>query len=97
MISRVFDEQYGEASYGFNFGLPDASIFTKLGSLQMNDGAGETPIEGKGTGMQRALALGLDLIQLYALSSALEGDENQTPLILVLDESETWLHPTAQL
>ena len=31
------------------------------------------------------------------LSSALEGDENQTPLILVLDESETWLHPTAQL
>lgn len=94
-LKRLVDEQYGEASYRFNFGLPDASIFMKQGSLQVNDGAGETPIEGKGTGMQRAVALGL--IQLYARSSALEGDENKAPLILMLDEPETWLHPTAQL
>lgn len=44
--------------------------------------------------MQRAIALGL--IQLYARSGALE-DDNPTPLILMLDEPETWLHPSAQL
>lgn len=94
-LKGLVDEQYGQASYRFNFGLPDASVFMKQGSLHVDDGAGETPISGKGTGMQRAVALGL--IQLYARSSALLNDENTTPLILMLDEPETWLHPSAQL
>ena len=67
----------------------------KQGSLHVDDGAGETPIGGKGTGMQRAVALGL--IQLYARSSALEESQDTTPLLLMLDEPETWLHPNAQL
>lgn len=94
-LKSLLDEQYGEASYRFDFGLPDASVFMKQGSLHVDDGAGETPIGGKGTGMQRAVALGL--IQLYARSAALEDAENATPLILMLDEPETWLHPSAQL
>lgn len=67
----------------------------KQGSLHVDDGAGETPIGGKGTGMQRAVALGL--IQLYARSAAIDDTEHSTPLILMLDEPETWLHPSAQL
>ncbi len=93
-LKELVDEQYGQADYRFDFGLPDATVFMKHGRLQVDDGAGETPVDGKGTGMQRAIALGL--IQLYARSGALE-DENPTPLILMLDEPETWLHPSAQL
>ncbi|MEV8158911.1 ATP-dependent nuclease [Kocuria salsicia] len=94
-LKNLVDEQYGVASYRFNFGLPDATVFMKQGSLHVDDGAGETPISGKGTGMQRAVALAL--IQLYAQSEALKEAGNTTPLILMLDEPETWLHPSAQL
>ncbi|MGP5931356.1 ATP-dependent nuclease [Corynebacterium glyciniphilum] len=94
-LKSLVDEQYGEASYRFDFGLPDANVFMKQGSLHVDDGAGETPIGGKGTGMQRAVALGL--IQLYARSAALEDTDKTTPLLLMLDEPETWLHPSAQL
>lgn len=94
-LKDLVDEQYGAASYRFDFGLPDASVFMKQGSLHVDDGAGETPIGGKGTGMQRAVALGL--IQLYARSAALEESQEATPLLLMLDEPETWLHPNAQL
>ena len=45
--------------------------------------------------MQRAIALGI--IQMYARSSALADSINLTPLVLMLDEPETWLHPSAQL
>ncbi|MBD2763420.1 ATP-binding protein [Kocuria sp. cx-116] len=94
-IKKLVDEQYGQANYRFDFGLPDASVFKKQGRLHVDDGAGETPVDGKGTGMQRAIALGI--IQYYARSGALLDDNNPTPLILMLDEPETWLHPTAQL
>lgn len=94
-IKALVDEQYGQADYRFDFGLPDAAVFMKQGRLHVDDGAGETPVDGKGTGMQRAIALGI--IQLYARSSALTDESNPTPLILMLDEPETWLHPSAQL
>lgn len=94
-LKGLVDEQYGDANYRFDFGLPDASVFMKQGSLHVDDGAGETPIGGKGTGMQRAIALAL--IQLYARSAAISDVESATPLILMLDEPETWLHPSAQL
>lgn len=94
-IKALVDEQYGQANYRFDFGLPDAAVFMKQGRLHVDDGAGETPVDGKGTGMQRAIALGI--IQLYARSSALIDENNPTPLILMLDEPETWLHPSAQL
>ncbi|WBP95690.1 AAA family ATPase [Mycolicibacterium neoaurum] len=94
-IKQLVDEQYGEASYRFDFGLPDAAVFMKQGSLHVDDGAGETPVDGKGTGMQRAIALGI--IQFYARSAALIDESITTPLVLMLDEPETWLHPSAQL
>lgn len=94
-LKELVDEQYGNADYRFDFGLPDAAIFMKQGQLHVDDGAGETPIDGKGTGMQRAIALGI--IQLYARSAPLFEGKYSTPLILILDEPETWLHPSAQL
>ena len=94
-IKTLVEEQYGRAAMRFEFTLPDSSVFMKQGRLHVDDGAGETPVEGKGSGMQRAIALGI--IQLYAKSEALGDNDNPTPLILMLDEPETWLHPTAQL
>jgi len=94
-IKALVEEQYGQAAMRFEFNLPDPSVFMKQGRLHVDDGAGETPVEGKGSGMQRAIALGI--IQLYAKAGASERHENPTPLILMLDEPETWLHPTAQL
>lgn len=94
-IKALVDEQYGQAEYRFDFGLPDAAVFMKQGRMHVDDGAGETPVDGKGTGMQRAIALAI--IQLYARSSTLKDETNPTPLALMLDEPETWLHPSAQL
>ncbi|MBE3078045.1 ATP-binding protein [Clavibacter michiganensis subsp. michiganensis] len=94
-IKALVDEQYGHAALRFEFSLPDPTVFMKQGRLHVDDGAGETPIEGKGSGMQRAIALGI--IQLYAKAGVVPEGENPTPLILMLDEPETWLHPTAQL
>lgn len=94
-IKELVDEQYGSAEFRFDFGLPDVSIFMKQGRLQVDDGAGETSVEDKGTGMQRAIALAV--IQLYARSAALASQTSVKPLVLMLDEPETWLHPMAQL
>lgn len=94
-IEELLEEQYGRAAMRFEFTLPDSPVFMKQGRLHVDDGAGETPIEGKGSGMQRAIALGI--IQLYAKLETLGDQDNPTPLILMLDEPETWLHPTAQL
>lgn len=94
-MNELVQTQYGHAEMRFEFGLPEPSVFMKQGQLHVDDGAGETPVEGKGSGMQRAIALGI--IQLYARSEAPADTENPTPLVLMLDEPETWLHPRAQL
>lgn len=94
-IKELVDEQYGAADYRFDFALPDANLFMKQGQLHVDDGTGETPVSGKGTGMQRAIALGA--IQYYARMTASLDKANTAPLILMLDEPETWLHPNAQL
>lgn len=94
-IDALVNEQYGHAEMRFEFSLPDSALFMKQGRLHVDDGAGETPIEGKGSGMQRAIALGI--IQVYAKSEIYGDPTNPTPLVLLLDEPETWLHPSAQL
>lgn len=94
-IQNLVRQQYGHADIRFGFEFPDPSLFMKMGNLLVDDGAGETPISGKGSGMQRAMTLGV--IQLYAKSEALADTSSPKPLILLLDEPETWLHPTAQL
>lgn len=93
-LQNLISDQYGTAQFRFNFALPDPTIFAKMGELLVDDGAGETPVGGKGTGMQRAITLGM--IQLYARSESLAANAER-PLILLLDEPETWLHPGAQL
>ena len=92
-IAQVVQDQYGQARVRFDFPLPDAAAFVKAGSLHVHDGTSETPLDGKGTGMQRAFALAI--VQLWAQYSARE-DEDDKPLILLIDEPETWLHPVAQ-
>lgn len=94
-IKTIVEQQYGKAEIRFDFTLPDAASFVKMGELLVDDGAGETPVAGKGTGMQRALAL--SVIQLYAKAEALADEASPKPLILLMDEPETWLHPNAQL
>lgn len=93
-IGELVRQQYGHATVRFGFDLPVPSAFIKMGRLLVDDGAGETPIGGKGTGMKRAFALAI--IQLYARSTAAASGSNR-PLILLIDEPETWLHPSAQL
>ena len=92
-IAKVVEEQYGQAKVRFEFQLPDAAAFVKAGSLQVDDGRTETPLDGKGTGMQRAFALAI--VQLWAQYSAVDTADDK-PLILLVDEPETWLHPVAQ-
>lgn len=92
-LESLVDDQYGEAKFRFNFSLPKLENYMKQGELHVDDGLGETPVSGKGMGMQRAIMLAL--IQLYAkvVDSRSTGE---IPLILMLDEPETWLHPRAQ-
>ncbi|MDR2565902.1 MAG: ATP-binding protein [Bifidobacteriaceae bacterium] len=93
-IAAVVRNQYGEAQVRFDFAPPDAATLVKGGQLFVDDGAGETNLTIKGTGMQRAFALAL--IQVLAQVNR-GGRESGTPLILLIDEPETWLHPRAQL
>jgi predicted ATPase len=93
-IAAVVCGQYGHAQVRFSFAPPDAATLIKGGQLFVDDGAGETSLTMKGTGMQRAFALAL--IQVLAQVSRGRA-ESGTPLILLIDEPETWLHPRAQL
>ena len=93
-ISQVVQEQYGDATLRFNFNEPEASALVKSGELLVHDGVGETPLALKGTGMQRAFSLAL--IQVLAKVTRGTVDAGP-PLILLIDEPETWLHPSAQI
>ena len=91
-IEKILKEQYGDTTVGFRFSLPEASGFVKSGDIVLSDDGIETGAISKGTGMQRALALAL--IQVYSNVSRKVG--SSIPLIFLLDEPETFLHPSAQ-
>jgi ABC-type cobalamin/Fe3+-siderophores transport system ATPase subunit len=93
-ISSVVNEQYGRAKVRFGFEAPEPASLVKSGQLYVDDGAGETSLSMKGTGMQRAFALAL--IQVLSRTDSTP-TTSEVPLVLLIDEPETWLHPMAQL
>jgi len=93
-LQQLVDEQYGTTRVRLGFEVPAPAAFVKMGQILVDDGAGETDLASKGTGMQRAFALAV--IQLYARSRVAEAGAAERHVLLV-DEPETWLHPSAQL
>ena len=67
---------------------PPSAAFRARQSILAQLKLGGRTDERAGKVMQRAIALGV--IQLYARSEALQNEANPTPLILMLDEPETW-------
>ena len=90
-IQKVMTEQYGETEVEFKFGLLEMENFFKKGSILLTDNGVTTEVSNKGTGMQRALAMGI--IQVY---SEITNAENSKQLFFFIDEPETFLHPVAQ-
>lgn len=93
-ITKILNDQYGEGEVKFNFGLPEIDNFFKTGDVILSDNGISTPVSQKGTGMQRALAL--SLIQLYAKITNKSEGTIEKPIIFLIDEPETFLHPKAQ-
>lgn len=93
-LSEIINQQYGHAEVNLEFTLPDSSSFLKNGLLMIDDGSVNTAFQSKGSGMQRATTLAA--IQLYARREGAKISYPR-PLILLLDEPETWMHPSAQL
>jgi predicted ATP-dependent endonuclease of OLD family len=91
----IFREQFGDASISFHFDELDISTFFKNTTIELDDGI-NTPMNEKGSGMQRSLALAL--LQVYAeeLTRHPESNDITKPFFLFIDEPEICLHPKAQ-
>ncbi len=95
-LSKLVSQQYGETRVRFDFPAPEADALVKGGVLMVEEDENLVALSQKGTGLRRAISLAL--IQLYAKSRAKARDDAAgTPVILLIDEPETWLHPKAQL
>lgn len=92
-LSDIVTDQFGKSAIRFDFSLPDPDTFLKAAGLAVDDGSADTPMSQKGTGLQRATMLAI--VQLWAKYSSKDRDP-APPLILLIDEPETWLHPMAQ-
>lgn len=94
-LSQVMSEQYGTTEVKFSFSLPELDSFLKTGDIILSENGIETKSSDKGNGMQRALAL--SLIQIYAsLETKVSNKETTKPILFLIDEPETFLHPCAQ-
>ncbi|HHI87693.1 MAG TPA: hypothetical protein ENK03_01995 [Candidatus Cloacimonetes bacterium] len=93
---EIFAEQFGDAQINFHFNELKIDSFFKNTRIDINDGI-ETPMEEKGTGMQRSIALAL--LQVYAeeLVKHPENESVSKPFFLFIDEPEICLHPRAQI
>jgi len=94
LIQSKLAEQYGDTEVKFNFTLPEITDFLKSGNIVLSDNGIQTASSEKGTGMQRALAL--SLIQVYADISSNKIENVSKPIMFIVDEPETFLHPQAQ-
>ena len=92
---EIFTEQFGEAQINFHFNELKIDSFFKNTRIDIDDGI-ETPMEEKGSGMQRSIALAL--LQVYAedLVKHPENESVRKPFFLFIDEPEICLHPRAQ-
>jgi predicted ATP-dependent endonuclease of OLD family len=77
------------------FGEIKAEDLFKIQNLNIDDGI-STPLEYKGSGMQRAVML--SMLQVYAkiICKKSNKEEKVKTLLLLLDEPENCLHPKAQ-
>ena len=93
--SKIFAEQFGDAQINFHFNELKIDSFFKNTRIDIDDGF-ETPMEEKGSGMQRSIALAL--LQVYAeeLVKHPENESVRKPFFLFIDEPEICLHPRAQ-
>lgn len=90
-LENIMSAQYGTTGVSFHFDVPSIDYFFNAGEILLDENGIKTPASEKGTGMQRALAL--SLIQVYAQEN--HGDDEK-PIIFLIDEPETFLHPQAQ-
>jgi len=92
---EIFVEQFGDAEINFHFNELKIDSFFKNTRIDIDDGI-ETPMEEKGSGMQRSIALAL--LQVYAekLVKHPEYESVSKPFFLFIDEPEICLHPRAQ-
>jgi len=94
-VQQIFTQQFGSASISFHFDELKIDSFFKNTTIVVNDGV-ETPMQEKGNGMQRAVALAL--IQVYAEELIRHPDNAalEKPFFLFIDEPEICQHPKAQ-
>lgn len=93
-IQNVFLSQFGAASISFQFEELQIDNFFKTANIVIDDGV-EVPMNEKGHGMQRAIAL--SLLQVYAdLTSNSQNNPVSKPFYLFIDEPEICLHPMGQ-
>lgn len=96
MTREIFAEQFSDAQIKFRFNEVKTDSFFKNIRIDIDDGI-ETPMEEKGSGMQRSIALAL--LQVYAeeLVKHSEKESVNKPFFLFIDEPEICLHPRAQM
>ncbi|AUZ05438.2 ATPase AAA domain-containing protein [Vitreoscilla sp. C1] len=93
-IQTVFSSQFGDANISFRFEELQIDNFFKTANIVIDDGV-EVPMNEKGHGMQRAVAL--SLLQVYAeLTSTANNTTISKPFYLFIDEPEICLHPMGQ-
>lgn len=94
-VQQVFTDQFGTATISFHFDELKIDSFFKNTTINVNDGI-ETPMQEKGNGMQRAVALAL--LQVYAEELTKHPDDTnlKKPFFLFIDEPEICLHPKGQ-
>ncbi|HEJ7889700.1 TPA: AAA family ATPase [Serratia liquefaciens] len=94
MVQTIFSSQFGTANISFSFEELQIENFFKTASVIIDDGV-SVPMNEKGHGMQRAVAL--SLLQVYANITANAANANVSkPFYLFIDEPEICLHPSGQ-
>lgn len=94
-INKLLSEQFGNANVSFKFApIPIDNLF-KTANIIIDDGT-SVPMQEKGHGMQRAVALAL--LQVYAETSSQEAQKSTSkPFFLFIDEPEICMHPKGQI